>query len=212
MSVFGYGQSYAPVQTSVQTAPQLNLGQGPTQSWQSGNLGYNAMFGAPDRNPNPSFTNQSASKPYEWSVLGGSRGYWANPLEKIFGASSAPIKGQGTSSFAVNRVLDRNQGDPSLGFNPRTFGELEQGISGLGFEQLQNIDRNQSGVRSAFGALGQHYSNAFANQKYAGGKGKVAELAGSGVERKDWNQGTAQNFLQSAYNQILNRLNDSYLL
>lgn len=251
MSAFGYGESYwggEPSGLSVnrlggttspggmQSAPPIGQGsspqsspaipgfqmnQGPTQSWSTGNRGFNAAFGSNEIKGTPKYTgflNTSSGKNPFYYSQGGNKGYWANPLQSVFGVDPAQtekyLRGTSYSGSQMRDYRERaNPMNQNLGLGtPKTFAELNSAIGSLDASGLMNLDMNFGGVNDAFSQINQHYANAFANKNYAGGSGKIAEIQGTGLDRKEWTQGAAQNHLQDAYNSMIDSLNKAGLL
>lgn len=234
MSAYGYARSFDPVPDAPMTLPMapqaapinyrpLSLPDLPTQSWENSNLGYNSAFGNDpvyNKDKKASLTYMTTDKNPLYFMGGGKDGYWANPLEAIFGIADERVNKYLKKTAYTNdqkagfRELAAPRYDLGAGseLRPRTLADLTNYINNLGPENLSSLDQNSLQMREAFGALGQSYQNAFSNEKYAGGKGKVAELRGTGIDRKDWSLGKAKNYLQDSYNQVLNKLNDNYLL
>lgn len=228
MSAFGYGSSYGRQPTLMVGDPysqQQNASQG-IPAW--ANQGINFA---------PEVTQPLATAGYRTSTMKEGEKYtpnpnitprhliqnsWQNPLATNFGGAqslSGNIKstalGIGPTSFdpmAAQQQLPGPKGTQlgnvsipapnSAGYTPKTFDQLYAQIQSLTPEQLQNIDLAGT-YMNQFGSAAQDYTNAFANPAYANAKSP------GGAQ---WNQGNVNNWLQSAYVQLMQRLGDAYLL
>ncbi len=118
--------------------------------------------------------------------------------QPVPGSVGGPMANNPADMNGKNASLYAQGTDPTApAQTPQNYEDLTKQIGSLSYEQLLSLDTS-GGYKNWFKNAAQDYSNAYANQDYAKQAGQTQEYA--------------QNHLQDAYGQLMQRMNQAGLL